>query len=315
MSRIFISYRREDSAGHAGRLFDGLEKRFGGKSVFMDVAGSIEPGLDFVETIERAVGSCDALIVMIGKDWLSCTDAQGRRRLDDPDDFIRLETATALERKIRVIPVLVQGAKMPTVDALPDNLQALARRQALELSDTRWDFDVENLGNSLGSALGGDEATRSGRKIPWLKAVVAALLILAIGWGAKSLLKASNPQPANLPKIKTTLDPGTSGSLQASDVSDAAKETTESRAAGQQDYERVQGLYTEARGERVACTSVLRNTTSLKKFLTNKKPVPEDKIYSVKNPQILKSPTIGDLARDRILRIESIRKECFERSR
>ena len=79
----------------------------------MDVSGSIEPGVDFVEAIDQAVGSCSALILVIGDEWLNCADAQGRRRLDDPDDFIRLETATALERNIRVMLVLVQGAKMP----------------------------------------------------------------------------------------------------------------------------------------------------------------------------------------------------------
>ena len=107
--RIFISYRRGDTSATAGRLFDRLEGRFGVGSVFMDV-DTIEPGLDFVEVIGGAVGSCDVLLALIGARWLGAVDEHGRRRLDDPDDFVVLEITTALERGIRVIPVLVDGA-------------------------------------------------------------------------------------------------------------------------------------------------------------------------------------------------------------
>lgn len=148
MSGIFISYRREDSAGHAGRLFDRLRERFGKDHVFMDVAG-IEPGVDFIEAIDTAVGSCDALIVVIGKNWLSCADASGKRRLDDPKDFIRLETGAALRREIRVIPVLIQDASMPTEKDLPEDLLKLARRQAIEVSDGHWESDTEALIKAL----------------------------------------------------------------------------------------------------------------------------------------------------------------------
>ncbi|RNC67176.1 MAG: PASTA domain-containing protein [Desulfuromonadales bacterium] len=148
MGGVFISYRREDSAGHAGRLFDRLREHFGKDRVFMDVSG-IEPGVDFVEAIDRAVGSCDVLIVVIGKKWLTCTDAGGRRRLDDPQDFIRLETATALRRDIRVIPVLVQNATMPTEGDLTDDLKRLARRQAIEIGDPHWDSDTDVLIGTL----------------------------------------------------------------------------------------------------------------------------------------------------------------------
>lgn len=148
MGGIFISYRREDSAGHSGRLFDRLRERFGKEHVFMDVS-AIEPGVDFVEAIDRAVGSCDALIVVIGRKWLTCTDAAGNRRLDDPKDFIRLETAAALRREIRVIPVLIQDAAMPTEKELPEDLLKLARRQAIEISDGHWDSDTEALIETL----------------------------------------------------------------------------------------------------------------------------------------------------------------------
>jgi hypothetical protein len=114
MAGVFISYRRDDTAGHAGRLFDTLVRRFGEPSVFMDLT-DIAPGADFVETLERAVGSCDVLLVLIGRNWLSA-GSHGRSRLEDPQDFIRREVATALTRNIPVMPVLLQGAPMPTVD-------------------------------------------------------------------------------------------------------------------------------------------------------------------------------------------------------
>lgn len=155
MSGIFISYRREDSAGHAGRLFDRLQERFGKDHVFMDVAG-IEPGVDFVEAIDSAVGSCDALIVVIGRKWLTCTDAAGKRRLDDPKDFIRLETATALRRGIRVIPVLIQDTAMPTEKDLPEDIKTLARRQGIEISDGHWNSDTEALIETLAKVLPGE---------------------------------------------------------------------------------------------------------------------------------------------------------------
>src|SRR5215470_9691343 len=106
MRAIFVSYRREDTEGHAGRLFGDLTERFGKDVVFMDVAG-IEPGRDFRRVIEQHVASCGVLLAVIGKSWLTAADEQGRRRLDDPIDFVRLETASALKRDIPVIPVLV----------------------------------------------------------------------------------------------------------------------------------------------------------------------------------------------------------------
>jgi hypothetical protein len=142
MTGIFISYRRDDAQGEARHLADDLEKRFHGQ-VFMDVTG-IEPGRDFRKVIDSAVSSCDILIVVIGRDWLNATDAQGRRRLDDTKDFVRLETGVALTRDIPVIPVLVQGAAMPTSEQLPPDLEALAWRNAFELRHQRWaeDFDL-----------------------------------------------------------------------------------------------------------------------------------------------------------------------------
>jgi hypothetical protein len=124
--RIFISYRRDDSAGYAGRLYDRLGQHFGSENIFIDI-DTIEPGVDFVEVIAEAVSSCDLLIALIGQQWLTVTNAQGRRRLDDPEDFVRLEIQTALERNIRVIPALIRGATTPTSPELPEALTRLAR--------------------------------------------------------------------------------------------------------------------------------------------------------------------------------------------
>jgi len=142
-SGIFVSYRRDDSSGHAGRLFDKLVDHFGRNRIFMDI-DTIEPGEDFVTVIEQAVASCDVLIAVIGQNWLSGTSGK-TGRLDDPNDFVRVEISAALDRDIRVIPVLVQRAEMPSQRDLPDNLRKLARRNAIELSDLRWQNDVEEL--------------------------------------------------------------------------------------------------------------------------------------------------------------------------
>ena len=112
MARIFISYRRDDSAAHAGRLCDRLEYHFGPGQVFMDV-DAIKPGMNFIETVQQAIGECDGLVAVIGSDWLQVSDGTGARRLDDPTDLVRLEIVTALQRGIPVIPVLVQSAQMP----------------------------------------------------------------------------------------------------------------------------------------------------------------------------------------------------------
>ena len=144
MRGIFISYRREDAEGQAGRLFDDLTAHFGRDAVFMDVAG-IKKGLDFRRIIDEHVTSCGVLLVIIGKRWLSVTDGKGKRRLDDANDFVRLETAAALSRDIPVVPVLVQDAVMPTEQDLPDVLKNLAFRNGTELTHARWDSDVKLL--------------------------------------------------------------------------------------------------------------------------------------------------------------------------
>ena len=124
--QIFISYRRGDSAASAGRLYDHLKGHFASNYIFMDV-DNLDAGIDFVEAIGESVGSCDVLIAVIGDRWLISSDEEGRRRLDNSEDFVRVEIATALKRGIRVIPVLVEGASMPRPSDLPDDLKSLER--------------------------------------------------------------------------------------------------------------------------------------------------------------------------------------------
>lgn len=163
MSGIFISYRHEDSAGHAGRLADDLSNHFGPEKLFRDI-DTLEPGIDFIEAIEKAVGSCDVLLAVIGRQWLTSVNAQGQRRLDEPGDFVLLEISAALSRDIRIIPVLVQGATMPRSQDLPGALEKLARRQAYDLSDARWKYDVERLIETLEKVLEPDGLNKTYRE-------------------------------------------------------------------------------------------------------------------------------------------------------
>jgi hypothetical protein len=145
---IFINYRRSDAEGEAGRLFDELTLQLGHDAVFMDVA-AIEPGRDFRKAIDQSVSNCSVLLAMIGLEWLSAADAAGQRRLADPNDFVRIELASALRRDIPVVPVLVRGAKMPRADELSDDLRDLAFRNAVELTHARWKSDVQVLLSAL----------------------------------------------------------------------------------------------------------------------------------------------------------------------
>ena len=171
MSGIFISYRRDDSGAMARRLYELLRARFGPASVFIDVE-TIEAGADFAETIDAKVGFCDGFVAVIGKAWSTAADATGRRRLDDPTDWVRLEIAAALGRGIKVIPVLVDGAPMPSARDLPEPLAPLARHQALELRSARIEQDAERLGAAL-------ERLGAGRNaVTWLSLITRRHLAL-----------------------------------------------------------------------------------------------------------------------------------------
>lgn len=147
--RIFISYRRDDTVGHAGRLFDRLADQNGKENVFRDIE-AIGVGEDFVEAVRKKIAESDVLIALIGPRWLTAADEQGRWRLADENDLVRVEIASALDSKIRVVPVLVQGAAMPKAKDLPGELVRLAQRNAFEIRDTSFDRDVAQLVDALG---------------------------------------------------------------------------------------------------------------------------------------------------------------------
>jgi hypothetical protein len=214
---VFISYRREDSEGQARALFQDLVSRLGKDAVFMDV-DSIALGRDFREVLQERLASCDLMLVLIGRDWLSGKDDSGRRRLDNPADFVRLEIAAALKRKIPITPLLLRGAQMPNAEQLPENIGELAYRNGFELSHNRWNSDVLELIKRLG--LGGpDDASSGGEgrspavvpqpsKKRWL-VIAAVLAIVAIaGAGTRFLYLGKGAQQktaeASQPGIATS---------------------------------------------------------------------------------------------------------------
>jgi hypothetical protein len=152
--RIFISYRREESAGHAAHLASDLTNHFGSERVFRDI-DALDPGIDYEVAIEKAVGSADVLIAVIGRQWLTVTDDDGNRRIDDPEDLLRMELEAALEKGKRVIPVLVDGAKMPAKKDLPKELAPLRRRNAFVLQDETWGPSLQNLIDAIEKIRGG----------------------------------------------------------------------------------------------------------------------------------------------------------------
>ena len=150
--RVYISYRRTDTAPFAGRLYDYLVESFGIDQVFMDV-DSIRPGVDFVGAIEQAVASCEVLLVLIGSHWLDATDEEGRLRIGDPHDLVRLEIETALHSQIHVVPVLADGSRLPRPQDLPPEIQDLPRRQAFELGNEHFRLDASTLISYLANVL------------------------------------------------------------------------------------------------------------------------------------------------------------------
>jgi hypothetical protein len=155
---IFISYRRDDSEGESGRLFDDLVRAFGNDNVFMDVAG-IKPGADFRKAIEDNVANCGVQLAMIGPTWITVANANGERRLDDPNDFVALEISSALKRGVPVIPVLIHNARMPKPEQLPEAIRELAYRNSVELTHARWNSDVQLLIQALDSYVTPNKAT------------------------------------------------------------------------------------------------------------------------------------------------------------
>jgi len=180
MAGTFISYRREDAAGYAGRLRESLERRLGASRVFRDV-DTLRPGQDFVQAIETRLTDCRVMLAVIGREWASARDMAGSRRLDDTYDFVRLEIAAALARpNVLVVPVLVEGAAMPSAAELPENIRPLARRHAVTVRDETWDTDVDRLVLVIESAIGAVDPSRADAPISAARLWVAAALAVVI---------------------------------------------------------------------------------------------------------------------------------------
>jgi TIR domain len=149
--KVFISYRRDDSSGHAGRVHDRLQREFGHDLLFMDV-DAIPLGANFVKVLGEEVAKCDALLAIIGPGWLNARDDTGKRRLENPTDFVRIEIGTALKRSIPVIPILLEGTRIPKADQLPDDLKELALRNGLDVRHASFPQDMERLVRALKGA-------------------------------------------------------------------------------------------------------------------------------------------------------------------
>ncbi|HYK34785.1 toll/interleukin-1 receptor domain-containing protein [Alloacidobacterium sp.] len=164
MAGIFISYRREDSGSYAGRLYDALIQHFDRNEVFLDI-DSLDPGEDFREVIQRTCSSCEILLAVIGRQWAIVEDNSGRPRLESEKDFVRIEITTALQKGLRVIPVLVGGAVMPDEGALPNDLRPIVYRNNCEVTDKRFHQDTQSLIDALKRMLGiaSQEASHRGK--------------------------------------------------------------------------------------------------------------------------------------------------------
>jgi hypothetical protein len=181
--KIFINYRRDDSISTAGRLHDRLAQTFARNNLFMDV-DHLPAGVDFVDYLNSQVAACDIFLAIIGPNWLNAKDDSGRRRFDNPDDFVSVEIAAALARNIRVIPVLVDGAHMPKADNLPDSIKPLVRRNAVEVRNTHFGRDAEALVEKVREALqdGRPVTGRWSFLAQWRKVAGCATALLFVGW-------------------------------------------------------------------------------------------------------------------------------------
>ncbi len=147
-SKIFINYRREDTSGYAGRISDALSAEFGENNIFIDVT-KINTGTDYTQVITQALDMCNYFLVLIGNTWLNCKDSSGNRRIDNPDDFVRKEISLAIKKKIKIIPVLLEETRMPLASELPADIQDMCKWQAIEITDSRWKYDIDKLIKSI----------------------------------------------------------------------------------------------------------------------------------------------------------------------
>lgn len=175
--RIFINYRRGDTIATAGRLRDRLAKEFGRNNVFMDI-DTIPVGVDFVKHLETWLTDCKIVIALIGPQWVSGKDETGRRRIENVDDYVRLELATALRNGIMIVPVLVDGAAMPEEGDLPEELTPLVNRNAIELRNTQFRWDADRLAEKLREVSG-----LSPRRVVFAKRLAVAAFVGAVCFG------------------------------------------------------------------------------------------------------------------------------------
>ena len=179
--KIFISYRRDDTGGRAGRLFDLLAARYGAGRVFQDVT-AVAPGTYFDDQVDKAIATSDVVLVVIGQRWLTSSAGDGARRIDRPDDYVRHEVRAALGSDVRVVPVLVDDAELPSAAALPEDLASLVRRQAVSVRDASWHRDVDDLIKRLEGAPADTAPARPGRRrrTALTLGVGAAVVIVAV---------------------------------------------------------------------------------------------------------------------------------------
>jgi TIR domain/IPT/TIG domain len=215
---VFVSYRRDDTAGYAGRLYDRLKASFPGR-VFIDV-GEIPPGADFVKAIGQHLEGCAALVALIGDNWTA------HDRLRDPADFVRLEISTALKRDISVVPVLVRAAKLPAAAALPEDIQALLRHQAISISDEDWDHGCERLIQALRAVLGPGRKRLNAAARWGLALAVTAIVVLALFLVYKSRNAAG---PGSTP-TQITQAPGPETTRAAADYDKSVAKSYENAA-------------------------------------------------------------------------------------
>lgn len=246
-NKIFINYRREDSIDAAGRLHDRLAQAFGHKNIFMDV-DDIPAGVDFAKYLGDQVAASRVFLAIIGPTWLDAKDDSGGRRIDDPHDFVAIEITAALARNIRVIPVLVEGARMPKAGELPDPLKALARRQAIDVGRLHFGRDAEALVERVREVLNGQWRSlrpRGGTAVAGGVGVAIAIAIaffLVGGVGSdQGGIRASVPRTVQLASVPRT------GQLDTRDARNAkaAAEVAAKRESEEAEQQRVAAFKAE----------------------------------------------------------------------
>jgi hypothetical protein len=229
---IFINYRRDDSGHFAGRLHDRMEKAFGSHKLFMDV-DNIPVGRDFTEYLKSQVAACDAMLSIIGPNWLSATDENGQRRVNNPNDFVVIEIATALARDIPVVPVLIDGARMPRESELPDSLKPLTRRNAVQVHRDNFGSDAEALVRKLREALG--DGVAGSRRWRLLAVAGAVALFLIVTGGIIRHFVDQGVQEAELKSEQASrAEPDANGRVQQAEQQRLAAAETEAKRKTEQ---------------------------------------------------------------------------------